>query len=197
MKIISPSQNYFREVSEIANCIDSKQIEELANCLVKLRNNKGRMFILGVGGSAGNASHAVNDFRKLCNIECYAPTDNVSELSARTNDEGWDTVFSLWLKVSNLNQKDCLFVLSVGGGNEEKNVSVNIVKAIKFAKTRKAHVFGIVGKNTGYAYTKGDKVILIPDVNNDRITPHSEAFQSVVWHCLVSHPLLQTNKTKW
>ena len=197
MKIISHSQNYFREVSEIANCIDSKQIEELANCLVKLRNNKGRMFILGVGGSAGNASHAVNDFRKLCNIECYAPTDNVSELSARTNDEGWDTVFSLWLKVSNLNQKDCLFVLSVGGGNEEKNVSVNIVKAIKFAKTRKAHVFGIVGKNTGYAYTKGDKVILIPDVNNDRITPHSEAFQSVVWHCLVSHPLLQTNKTKW
>ena len=197
MKIISHSQNYFREVSEIANSIDSKQIEELANCLVKLRNNKGRMFILGVGGSAGNASHAVNDFRKLCNIECYAPTDNVSELSARTNDEGWDTVFSSWLEVSNLNQKDCLFVLSVGGGNEEKNVSVNIVKAIKFAKTRKAHVFGIVGKNTGYAYTKGDKVILIPDVNNDRITPHSEAFQSVVWHCLVSHPLLQTNKTKW
>ena len=197
MKIINHSEDYFKEVSEIANKIDSAQIEELAKSLIKIKKNKGRMFILGVGGSAGNASHAVNDFRKLCNIECYAPTDNVSELSARTNDEGWDTVFSTWLEVSNLNKKDCLFILSVGGGNKEKNVSVNIIKAIKLAKKKEAKIFGIVGKDTGETYTKGDKIILIPNVNNERITPHSEAFQSVVWHCLVSHPSLQSNKTKW
>lgn len=191
------SEIYFKEVLEIAKHLDTKKIEELAKCLVKIRENKGRMFVLGVGGSAGNASHAVNDFRKLCNIECYAPTDNVSELSARTNDEGWDTVFSSWLEISNLNKKDCLFVLSVGGGNKEKNVSVNIVKALRLAKKKKAQVFGIVGKDTGETYKQGDKIILIPNVNDNRITPHSESFQSVVWHCLVSHPCLQSNKTKW
>ena len=194
---ISHSEQYFKEVSEIANCIDIKQIERLASYLAAIRDKKGRIFILGVGGSAGNASHAVNDFRKLCNIECYAPTDNVSELSARTNDEGWDTVFSSWLEISNLNQNDCILILSVGGGNEEKNVSVNIVKAIKLAKSKKAKVFGIVGKDTGITYSEGDMVVLIPNVNDNRITPHSEAFQSVVWHCLVSHPNLQANKTKW
>jgi D-sedoheptulose 7-phosphate isomerase len=197
MREISHSNLYFKEVSEIANKINYSQIEELAINLLDIRNKKGRMFILGVGGSAGNASHAVNDFRKLCGIESYAPSDNVSELSARANDEGWHTIFNSWLEVSNVNQKDCLFILSVGGGNISKNVSVNIVEAIKLAKNRNMKIFGIIGKETGYTYTHGDNVILIPNVNNDRITPHSEAFQSVVWHCLVCHPVLQINKTKW
>ena len=193
----SHSDIYFNEVIEIAKSIKYQEVEDLALHLLQVRQKKGRMFILGVGGSAGNASHAVNDFRKLCGIEAYAPSDNVSELSARANDEGWHTIFSSWLEVSNVNENDCLFVLSVGGGDQEKNVSTNIIEAIKIARKKSMKVFGVVGKETGYTYTHGDKVILIPKINNERITPHSEAFQSVVWHCLVSNPILQIHKTKW
>jgi D-sedoheptulose 7-phosphate isomerase len=153
--------------------------------------------MLGVGGSAGNCSHAVNDFRKLCGIETYSPIDNVSELTARTNDEGWDTVFAGWLEVSRLNEKDAIFIFSVGGGDAERNVSPNIVKAVDLAKARSAKVLGIVGKSTGYTAKVGDVVVVVPEVNPDRVTPHSEAFQAVVWHCLVSHPALQIKRTKW
>jgi D-sedoheptulose 7-phosphate isomerase len=152
---------------------------------------------LGVGGSAANCSHAVNDFRKLCGIESYAPTDNVSELTARTNDEGWDTVFAAWLRTSKASDKDAVFVLSVGGGNIEKNISANLVFGIKEAKSRGMKVFGVVGRDGGYTKQVGDAVILIPTVESSRITPHAEAFQAVVWHCLVSHPLLQQMATKW
>ena len=165
--------------------------------MVKLRERGGRLFILGVGGSAGNASHAVNDFRKLCGIEAYAPSDNVSELTARTNDEGWPTVFSEWLKVSHANAKDAILIFSVGGGNMEKNVSPNIVSAIGVAKENGLAVLGIVGRDGGYTKKAGDCVIVIPTVEESRVTPHAEAFQAVVWHCLVSHPKLQKNATKW
>ena len=152
---------------------------------------------MGVGGSAGNASHAVNDFRKLCAIEAYAPTDNVSELTARTNDEGWGTIFDGWLKISNIKKNDALFILSVGGGNLEKNVSPGIVNAIDLAKHEGAKVLGVVGRDGGYAGKKGDCVIVVPTVNDQRITPHTEAFHAVVWHCLVSNPILQVKATKW
>ena len=165
--------------------------------LADLKDRQGRLFILGVGGSAGNASHAVNDFRKLCGIEAYAPTDNVSELTARTNDEGWAFVFRDWLKVSSLNNQDLILIFSVGGGNEEKNVSVNIIEAIKFARERNSLVVGVVGKEDGYTAKNADRVVVIPTVNAGRVTPHSEAFQAVVWHCFVSHPELQIAKTKW
>ncbi len=177
--------------------MDTSRVEALAQQLVALRERGGRLFILGVGGSAGNSSHAVNDFRKLCGIETYSPVDNVSELTARTNDEGWETVFAAWLEVSRLNERDAILIFSVGGGDVERNVSVNIVKAIDFAKTRGAKVFGIVGKNTGYTAKAGDVVVVIPEVSPERVTPHSEAFQAVVWHCLVSHPALQIKRTKW
>jgi D-sedoheptulose 7-phosphate isomerase len=153
--------------------------------------------VLGVGGSAANASHAVNDFRKLANIETYAPTDNVAELSARTNDEGWDTVFSAWLEVSRLSSKDCLLILSVGGGNEELNVSKNLIEAIKLAKHNGARVIGIVGRNGGFTARNSDLCLVIPTVNPEKVTPHSESFQSVIWHLLVSHPKLKSNTTKW
>ena len=169
----------------------------MADQLVQLRDRKGRLFLIGVGGSAGNCSHAVNDFRKLCGIQAYSPVDNVSELTARANDEGWDTIFSGWLEISNLNADDAILVFSVGGGDVERNVSTNIVKAIDLAKARGAKVFGIVGKDTGYTARKGDVVIVVPQVNPDRVTPLSEAFQAVIWHCLVSHPKLQVKKTKW
>ncbi len=188
---------YFREVEQIAREIDHAAIEQLANELRALRDRGGRLFFLGVGGSAGNCSHAVNDFRKLCSIEAYAPTDNVSELTARTNDEGWETVFAEWLGVSRANESDAVFVFSVGGGSRERQVSMNIVRGIEQAKARNLKVFGIVGRSDGYACEAGDCVIVIPPVSADRVTPHSEAFQSVVWHCLVSHPTLQTNTTKW
>lgn len=165
--------------------------------LLGIRNNGGRLFLLGVGGSAGNCSHAVNDFRKLCGIEAYSPIDNVSELTARTNDEGWDTVFAEWLKVSRVNEKDAIFVLSVGGGDAAKNISVNLVKAVDLAKDRGAKVLGIVGKSTGHTAKKGDAVVIIPQVNSNWVTPLSEGFQAVVWHCLVSHPKLQQKSTKW
>ena len=152
---------------------------------------------MGVGGSAGNASHAVNDFRKLCNIECYAPTDNVSELTARTNDEGWDTVFSEWLKISKICDKDAILIFSVGGGNLKKNVSTNIINAIDLCVQKKTKIFGIVGKKDGYTFEKADICVLVPTEDSTRITPHSEEFQTVIWHCLVSHPKLQKNETKW
>ncbi len=189
--------NYFQEVHKIASQIDIDGIEKLASSLVELRNTNGRLFILGVGGSAGNAAHAVNDFRKLCGIESYAPTDNVSELTARTNDEGWHTVFSEWLKTSRINKNDAILILSVGGGNLEKNVSPNLVSAIQEAKKHNAKVFGIVGRDGGYTKQAGDVVVIVPTVDSSRVTPHSEAFQAVIWHCLVSHPALQRIATKW
>ena len=189
--------NFFSEVISIAEKINKSEIQKLAENINNVRKKKGRLFFLGVGGSAGNCSHAVNDFRKLCNLESYSPTDNVSELTARINDEGWDSSFSEWLKVSNLKKEDALFIMSVGGGNLKKKVSVNLVNAIKYAKIKKSKVFGIVGKDNGYTRLHADVSVLVPNVNDKLITPHSEAFQAVIWHCLVSHPLLQTRKTKW
>jgi D-sedoheptulose 7-phosphate isomerase len=188
---------FFDEVSQIARSMDAEKVEALCDELVSLRERDGRLFIIGVGGSAANCSHAVNDFRKLCGIESYAPTDNVSELTARTNDEGWQTVFSEWLKVSRATRNDAILVLSVGGGNLEKNVSANLVLAIQEAKSRGLRILGIVGRDGGYTKQAGDVVVVIPTVDDSRITPHSEAFQAVVWHCLVSHPNLQKNATKW
>lgn len=188
---------YFTEVQKIAATLDYVAIEQLGRELADLREREGRLFLLGVGGSAANCAHAVNDFRKLCGIEAYAPTDNVSELTARTNDEGWHTVFSEWLKVSRAKAKDAVLVFSVGGGNMEKNVSPNIVSALQEARERGMKIFGIVGRDGGYTKQVGDVVVLVPTVEDTRVTPHAEAFQAVVWHCLVSHPVLQQRKTKW
>jgi D-sedoheptulose 7-phosphate isomerase len=190
-------ETYIAEAENIARQLPVQTIEAIADELAALRARNGRLFVIGVGGSAGNCGHAVNDFRKLCGIEAYAPTDNVSELTARTNDEGWHTVFSEWLKVSHLNDKDIIFVFSVGGGNLEKNVSPNIVAALKEAKTRGAKIVGVVGRDGGYTKEVGDAVVVIPTVHESRVTPHTEAFHAVVWHCLVSHPKLQQNATKW
>lgn len=194
---MSFSDQYFEEVVRIAADLDKNKIESIVKELIKLRTNKGRLFIIGVGGSAGNASHMVNDVRKLCNIEAYCPTDNVPELTARTNDEGFNTVFESYLSVSNLTEKDALFILSVGGGDEAKNVSVGIIRAIQFAKDRKSKVFGIVGKADGYTAKNADVCVVVPVIEPKRVTPHSEAFQAVVWHCMVSNPKLQVNSTKW
>lgn len=191
------SRIFFDEVIKISQQINQDLIEQLAVELKNLREKSGRLFVLGVGGSAANSSHAVNDFRKLCGIEAYAPVDNVSELTARTNDEGWDTVFANWLQVSHANEKDAIFVLSVGGGNLEKNVSPNIVMALKLAKERNLKIYGVVGRDGGYTKQVGDCVIVVPTVSESRITPHAEAFQAVVWHCLVSNPVLQQKPTKW
>ena len=191
------TKDHIRESIEILNKLDDKCIDNIVSSLVQIRSNNGRVFFLGVGGSAANASHAVNDFRKIINIECYAPTDNVSELTARTNDEGWDTIFSEWLKVSNFNSRDALFILSVGGGNLEKNISPNLVMALKLAKTINAKVLGIVGKDGGYTAKVSDTVLIIPIVNDNSITPHTESFQALVWHLIVSHPKLKINQTKW
>jgi len=191
------SAAYLAEVAEIARRIDQEAIERLVGHLVALRERGGRLFVLGVGGSAANCSHAVNDFRKLCGIEAYAPTDNVSELTARTNDEGWETVFAGWLEVSRAGERDAVLVFSVGGGNLERNVSANIVGALKVAKARGLAVYGVVGRDGGFTKQIGDEVIVIPTVHEGRVTPHTEAFQAVVWHCLVSHPALQLRATKW
>lgn len=188
---------FFEEVIKVAQQIDIDAIEKLAQELVSLRARSGRLFILGVGGSAGNCSHAVNDFRKLCAIDAYAPTDNVSELTARTNDEGWDTIFSGWLKVSKANEADAVLVFSVGGGNMEKNVSPNLVSGLRLAKERGLKVYGVVGRDGGYTKLVGDCVVVVPTIDAARVTPHAEAFQAVVWHCLVSHPSLQQLATKW
>ncbi len=190
-------RTYFEQVAEIARTIDHDTVEALAVELAALRESNGRLFILGVGGSAANCSHAVNDFRKLCGIEAYSPVDNVSELTARTNDEGWDTVFAAWMKVSRANERDAILIFSVGGGDAARNVSANIVKAVDEAKARGMKVFGVVGRTTGYTAMHGDVVVVVPTVDDTLITPHCEAFQGVVWHCLVSHPGLQVNKTKW
>lgn len=194
---MSHADNYFKEVVTIAQSIDTVKVQIMAQLLAKVRESGGRVFVLGVGGSAGNASHMVNDLRKLCGIEAYCPTDNVPELTARTNDEGFDTIFEEYLRVSKFNIKDAIFVLSVGGGNKEKNVSVGLVKAIDLADSVGAQVLGIVGKGDGYAAKMGNCVFVVPCVDNARVTPHSEAFQGVVWHCLVSDPALQKNATKW
>ena len=191
------SKNFFKKTIDVSKHIDTNQIEKLIQSLKKIKTKKGRLFFLGVGGSAANASHAVNDFRKLCEIECYTPTDNVAELSARINDEGWDTSLLGWLKVSKLNMKDGIFIFSVGGGNIKKNVSVNLIKPIMYAKKIGAKVFGVVGRDGGFTKQKGNNVILIPNVDKKLVTPFTEAFQAVVWHCIVSHPLLQSKKTKW
>jgi len=191
------SETFFDEVVEIAQSIDAAGVENLATELAALRQRGGRLFFLGVGGSAANCSHAVNDFRKLCGIEAYTPVDNVSELTARTNDEGWDTVFAAWLKTSRANKNDAVFVFSVGGGNVEKNVSANIVAGLKEAKQRSMKIFGVVGRDGGYTKQVGDCVVVVPTVEASRVTPHTEAFQAVVWHCLVSHPKLQQISTKW
>lgn len=191
------TQTYFKEVVKVAEAIDIAAIENLAVELAALREREGRLFLLGVGGSAGNCTHAVNDFRKLCGIEAYAPTDNVSELTARTNDEGWDTVFAAWLHTSRASARDAVFVFSVGGGNLEKNVSANIVAGLKVAKERGTKIYGVVGRDGGYTKQIGDCVVVVPTVEASRVTPHTEAFQAVVWHCLVSHPALQKIATKW
>jgi len=191
------SETFFDEVVKIAQAIDAAGVENLATELAALRQRGGRLFFLGVGGSAANCSHAVNDFRKLCGIEAYTPVDNVAELTARTNDEGWDTVFAAWLKTSRANKNDAVFVFSVGGGNVEKNVSANIVAGLKEAKQRSMKIFGVVGRDGGYTKQVGDCVVVVPTVEASRVTPHTEAFQAVVWHCLVSHPKLQQVSTKW
>jgi D-sedoheptulose 7-phosphate isomerase len=191
------SRKHLAEATEIISLIDTDRVERMAETLADIRARGGRLFFLGVGGSAGNCSHAVNDFRKLAGIESYAPTDNVSELTARTNDEGWSTVFSEWLKVSRLGQRDGVFVLSVGGGNLEKNVSPNLVSALNHAKLVGATVLGIVGRDGGYTAQVADVCCIIPTVNPEAITPHSEAFQAVIWHLLVSHPKVKANATKW
>lgn len=190
-------RRYLQEVGEIADQLDENAIERIVQQLVAVRERGGRVFFLGVGGSAANASHAVNDFRKLTGIECYAPTDNVSELTARTNDEGWASVFAAWLETSRLNNKDALFVLSVGGGDVARNVSPNLVHAIDLAKSRGAAVLGIVGRDGGHAAQAGTAVVVVPTVNAEHVTPHAESFQAVVWHLLVSHPDLKRAGTKW
>lgn len=191
------SRQHLDEAISILGQLDPEVLERAVALLADVRERGGRLFILGVGGSAANASHAVNDFRKICGFECYAPTDNVSELTARTNDEGWATVFAEWLRGSRLNAKDALFILSVGGGNLEKNVSPNLVEALKLAKSVGAGVLGIVGKDGGYTAQVADVCVIVPTVNPANITPHSEAFQAVVWHLFVSHPRLKVNATKW
>lgn len=193
----SHSESFLAESGSICSAMDAAKIETLAGELAALRDRGGRLFIIGVGGSAGNCSHAVNDFRKLCAIEAYSPVDNVSELTARANDEGWETIFAGWLEISRLTANDAILVFSVGGGDVARNVSTNIVKAIDYAKAKGAKVFGVVGKDTGYTAKQGDTVVVVPMVNEARVTPLSEAFQAVVWHCLVSHPQLQLKKTKW
>ncbi len=191
------TQQHLEEASQIIAELDTSAIESMAELLAKVRADGGRLFFLGVGGSAGNCSHAVNDFRKIVGLESYAPTDNVSELTARTNDEGWDTVFVEWLKTSRLGPKDAVFVFSVGGGNLEQNVSPNLVKALQHACDVDARITGVVGRDGGFTATVADVCLVVPTVNPQTITPHSEAFQAVIWHLLVSHPVLKARQTKW
>ena len=194
---MSFARDHLREAKQILDRLDVDVIERMARILAETRARGGRLFFLGVGGSAGNCSHAVNDFRKIAGIEAYAPTDNVSELTARTNDEGWDSVFAEWLKISRLRASDAVFVFSVGGGSLEKNVSPNLVRALEYAKHVGAKILGVVGRDGGYTAQVGDSVCIIPTVNPEAVTPHAEAFQAVVWHLLVSHPALKSNQTKW
>jgi D-sedoheptulose 7-phosphate isomerase len=191
------TRHYLENAAKIALELDHERIERIALGLAAVRDRGGRLFLLGVGGSAANCSHAVNDFRKLAGLEAYSPCDNVAELTARTNDEGWATVFEAWLRTSNANAKDAILVLSVGGGDRERDVSVNIVRGLDEARRRGLTIYGIVGRDGGYTKQAGDVVVVIPTVEASRVTPHSEAFQAVVWHCLVSHPALQRVATKW
>lgn len=188
---------HLNESISIIQQIDAIEVERISEILSNIKANEGRIFFLGVGGSAGNCSHAVNDFRKIVGIESYAPTDNVSELTARTNDEGWASVFVEWLKISRLKANDCLFILSVGGGNLEKNISPNLVEALKYGKSVGSKIVGIIGRDGGYTAQVADACVVIPTVNPENVTPHSEAFQAVIWHLLVSHPKLKSNQTKW
>jgi D-sedoheptulose 7-phosphate isomerase len=190
-------KQYFDDAISIINRIDKEKIQTMVDYLCDLKESSGRLFFLGVGGSAGNCSHAVNDFRKIVGIESYAPTDNVSELTARTNDEGWASIFVEWLKVSRLSSKDMLFILSVGGGSLESNISPNLVEALRYAKLLGAKVIGIVGRDGGFTAQVADVCLIIPTANDENVTPHSEAFQAVIWHLLVSHPMLKKNATKW
>lgn len=191
------SEQYIGELISIAQSLDTKAIEKMADVIASVRERGGRLFFLGVGGGAGHASHAVNDFRKIAGIESYSPTDNVSELTARINDDGWDTSYSNWLKGSKLNSKDCIFVFSVGGGSIEKNISVNLVNALKLAKECGASVIGIVGKDGGYTAKIADACLVVPVVNAGTITPHTESFQANIWHLLVTHPKVKHNEMKW
>jgi D-sedoheptulose 7-phosphate isomerase len=190
-------ETYLEEAAEISHQLSRSEISRIVDGLIALRDNGGRLFILGVGGSAANASHAVNDFRKIANIESYTPADNVSELTARINDDGWDSSYAAWLKASRLGGRDGLLVFSVGGGNKEKGVSVNLVEAIGLARETGAKVFGVVGRDGGYTAQTADACVVIPTVNDATITPHAEAFQAVVWHLIVSHPALRANEMKW
>jgi D-sedoheptulose 7-phosphate isomerase len=194
---MSFSEDYLAEVQQVAGDLDTRMIERLAFLLAQVRQQRGRLFILGVGGSAANASHAVNDFRKIVGLETYAPTDNVSELTARTNDEGWATIFESWLRTSRLKPEDGVLVLSVGGGNLEQNVSPNLVAALQYAKSVGSKIGGIVGRDGGYTAKVADACVVVPTVNPAHVTPHSEAFQAVVWHLLVSHPSLKAAQTRW
>lgn len=194
---MSFTKQFLAEVQQVTAQLNEAAIEKCADELAALRARGGRLFILGVGGSAGNAGHAVNDFRKICGFEAYAPTDNVSELTARTNDEGWPTIFAEWLKGSRINAKDGLLIFSVGGGNLEKNVSPNLVNAIQLAKQVGASVIGIVGRDGGYTAKEATACVIVPTVNPTHVTPHSEAFQGVIWHLFVSHPKLKVAQTKW
>lgn len=188
---------FLEDASTIIKKIDHTQVKKMMQILQDIRKNNGRLFILGVGGGAGHASHAVNDFRKIAGIESYAPTDNVSELTARVNDDGWETVFESWLKGSRLTAKDCIFVFSVGGGNAEKNVSVNLVNALRFAKETGAKVIGVVGRDGGYTAKVADACVIIPTINEKMVTPQTEAFQAVIWHLIVSSPAMQKFEMKW
>jgi D-sedoheptulose 7-phosphate isomerase len=194
---MSYAERYLQEAAEIIRRLDTAAIESVASLLARVKADNGRLFFLGVGGSAANCSHAVNDFRKIAGVECYAPTDNVAELTARTNDEGWESVFAEWLKVSRLSAKDALFIMSVGGGDAQRNISANLVRAIELAKEVGAKVTGVVGRDGGFTARAADACVIVPTVNADTITPHSEAFQALIWHLLVSHPLLKKNQTKW
>jgi D-sedoheptulose 7-phosphate isomerase len=194
---MSYAVTYLQEAAEIIRRLDTTAIEKVASLLAQVKADGGRVFFLGVGGGAANCSHAVNDFRKIAGMECYAPTDNVAELTARTNDEGWERVFSGWLEVSRLAARDALFILSVGGGDLERNISPNLVRAIQLAREVGAKVTGVVGRDGGFTARGADACVIVPTVNARTVTPHTEAFQAVIWHLLVSHPLLQQNQTKW
>jgi len=188
---------YLKEVKEIVEKIEPSKIEQMVDLLAELRDNGGRLFFIGIGGGAANSTHAVNDFRKIAGIEAYTPTDNVSELTARINDDGWRSIFLDWLRSSRLTANDGVFVFSVGGGSEEKNISTNIVDALKYAKQAKARIFGIVGRDGGYTAKVADACIQIPTVSADTVTPHTESFQAVLWHLIVSHPKIRANQMKW
>lgn len=194
---MSYSKQHLQETVSVVQGIDPEAVEHLVSKIVEVKEAQGRIFFLGVGGSAGNASHAVNDFRKIAMIEAYSPADNVSELTARTNDEGWDTTFVEWLRMSKLSSRDALFVLSVGGGDLERNVSPNIVRAVQLGKSVNARILGVVGRDGGYTASVGDAVVLVPTVNPSNITPHAESMQGVIWHLIVSHPLIKEAETKW